>query len=201
VLSFYSLLFVEMFSKSFIALFLLALTSSVNVHAAIAPALGNTARSDLQYRSPIPEANGFNLDAYGSRSIKRAQLNGTGKGAPKAAALPSKSKDTTPATSGAAKDPKQSADKSAVKADQKSSGKKDDKDKKGDKGKKDDKDKKDKKKDGNGNQVDVAVKVDVAEKKDDKKGKKDDKKGKKDDKKGKKDDKRTWSSRPLSNLA
>ena len=64
---FYSLLFffIEMFSKSFIApIFLLALTSSVNAHAAIAPALGvkgNTTRSDVQRPSQAKPCGNINI--------------------------------------------------------------------------------------------------------------------------------------------
>ncbi|KAH9994225.1 hypothetical protein BJV77DRAFT_1182556 [Russula vinacea] len=100
-----------MFFKSFIApIFLLALTSSVNAHAAIAPALGvkgNPARSDVQRPSqakPCGNINiaqnlgnstavnvnakgiftanitGFDPGADGSRSIKTVQVDASGNG-------------------------------------------------------------------------------------------------------------------------
>ncbi|KAH9994221.1 hypothetical protein BJV77DRAFT_1101383 [Russula vinacea] len=100
-----------MFSKSFIApIFLLALASSVNAHAAIAPALGvkgNPARSDVQRPSqakPCGNINitqildnstavnvnakgiftanitGFDSGADGSRSIKTVQVDASGNG-------------------------------------------------------------------------------------------------------------------------
>lgn len=63
--SFYSILFVKMFSKSFIApIFLLALTSSVNAHAGITPALGvkgNLARSDVQRPSTAQPCGNINI--------------------------------------------------------------------------------------------------------------------------------------------
>jgi len=100
-----------MFSKSLIApLFLLALTSSVNAHAAIAPALGvkgNPVRGDVQRPSAAapcgtvniaqtidtstavqanangsfsPSITDFNAGADGSRSIKTVQVDATGTG-------------------------------------------------------------------------------------------------------------------------
>jgi hypothetical protein len=100
-----------MFSKSFIApLFLLALSSSVNAHAAIAPALGvkgNPVRGDVQRPSATapcgtiniaqnidtstavqanangsfsPSITNFNPGADGSRSIKTVQVDATGTG-------------------------------------------------------------------------------------------------------------------------
>ena len=54
-----------MFSKSFIApILLLALTSSVNAHSAIAPALGvkgNPARSDVQRPSQAKPCGNINI--------------------------------------------------------------------------------------------------------------------------------------------
>ncbi|KAI0002115.1 hypothetical protein BJV74DRAFT_722801, partial [Russula compacta] len=100
-----------MFSKSFIApIFLLALTSSVNAHAAVTPALGvqgTPQRSDVQRPSAdkpcgnvniaqnldsstaVPaSANGtfspsildFNPGADGSRSVKTVQVDASGTG-------------------------------------------------------------------------------------------------------------------------
>jgi len=100
-----------MFSKSFIAsVFLLTLTSSVNAHAAIAPALGvkgNPVRNDVQRPSGgnpcgnvdiaknidtstpvVADAAGkvsasitnFNPGADGSRSIKTVQVDASGTG-------------------------------------------------------------------------------------------------------------------------
>jgi hypothetical protein len=54
-----------MFSKSFIAsVFFLALMSSVNAHAVVAPALGvrgNPARSDVQRPSPAKPCGNINI--------------------------------------------------------------------------------------------------------------------------------------------
>jgi hypothetical protein len=75
-------LFVEMFSKSFIApIFLLALTSSVNAHAAIAPALGvkgNPARSDVQRPSQAKPCGTINIaQNLDTSSPVNALANGT----------------------------------------------------------------------------------------------------------------------------
>jgi hypothetical protein len=65
VFSFHSLLFAEMFSKSIIApIFLLALTSSVNAHALIAPALGvkgDGTRNDVQRPSDANRCGNVNI--------------------------------------------------------------------------------------------------------------------------------------------
>jgi hypothetical protein len=100
-----------MFSKSFIApIFLLALTSSVNAHAGITPALGvkgDFTRNDVQRPSSaqpcgniniaqnldtstavkadangnfLPSITNFNPGADGSRAIKTVEVDGTGTG-------------------------------------------------------------------------------------------------------------------------
>jgi hypothetical protein len=71
-----------MFSKSFIApIFLLALTSSVNAHAAIAPALGvkgNPARSDVQRPSQAKPCGTINIaQNLDTSSPVNALANGT----------------------------------------------------------------------------------------------------------------------------
>jgi hypothetical protein len=80
--SFYFPSIVEMFSKSFIApLFLLALTSSVNAHAGVTPALGvkgTLTRNDVQRPSTANPCGKVNIDqTLDSSTAIPANANGS----------------------------------------------------------------------------------------------------------------------------